>query len=96
MKIIEEIIDYILYLVCFQFEGNEKEEICQDLEKIIGFMFKLVEVDIENVEFFIFMSDEVNVLCNDEVEVMIIKDEVLKNVLKKDFDYFCILKVLKK
>lgn len=96
MKITEETIDHIAHLARLHFEGDEKAEIQQDLEKIIGFMSKLSEVNTDDVEPLVFMSDEVNVLRNDVAEVTITKDEALKNAPKKDSDYFRIPKVLRK
>lgn len=96
MKITEETIDHIAHLARLQFEGSEKEEIQQDLEKIIGFMSKLSEVNTDDVEPLVFMSDEVNVLRNDVAEVTITKEEALKNAPKRDSDYFRIPKVLRK
>jgi aspartyl-tRNA(Asn)/glutamyl-tRNA(Gln) amidotransferase subunit C len=59
-------------------------------------MDKLSEIDTENVEPLIFMSDEVNVLREDVAEETITQAEALKNAPKKDSDYFRIPKVLDK
>ena len=59
-------------------------------------MGKLSEIPTDDVEPLIFMSDEVNVLRDDEPEVTITQAEALKNAPKKDSDYFRIAKVLDK
>ena len=59
-------------------------------------MGKLSEIPTDDVEPLIFMSDEVNVLRDDEPEVTITQAEALKNAPKKDSDYFRIPKVLDK
>lgn len=95
-KISEETIDHIAHLSRLRFEGNDKVAIRQDLDKIIGFMGKLSEIPTDDVEPLVFMSDEVNVLRDDEAEVTITQAEALKNAPKKDSDYFRIPKVLDK
>ena len=59
-------------------------------------MGKLSEIPTDDLEPLIFMSDEVNVLRDDEPEVTITQAEALKNAQKKDSDYFRIPKVLDK
>ncbi|WP_343747292.1 Asp-tRNA(Asn)/Glu-tRNA(Gln) amidotransferase subunit GatC [Fluviicola sp.] len=95
-KISEETIDHIAHLSRLRFEGAAKVAIREDLNKIIGFMGKLSELPTDDVEPLIFMSDEVNVLRDDEPEVTITQAEALKNAPKKDSDYFRIAKVLEK
>jgi aspartyl-tRNA(Asn)/glutamyl-tRNA(Gln) amidotransferase subunit C len=96
MKITEETINHIAHLARLRFEGEAKVEIQQDLNNIIGFMGKLSEVPTDDVEPLTFMSDEVNVLREDEPEVTITQAQALKNAPKKDSDYFRIPKVLDK
>ena len=96
MDITEETIDHIAHLSRLRFEGAAKQAIRQDLNNIIGFMGKLSEMDTENVEPLVFMSDEVNVLRDDVPEVTLTHEEALRNAPKKDSDYFRIPKVLDK
>lgn len=96
MKITDEIVDHISHLARLKFENEKKEQIKGDMNKIITFMDKLSEVNTDNVEPLIFISDEVNVLREDIPEVTIAQQEALKNAPKKDSDYFRIPKVLDK
>lgn len=96
MKITEEIVDHIAHLSRLEFEGEKKEAIRQDLERIVGFMDKLQEVETDDVEPLIFMTKEVNSLREDEAIETITQDQALKNAPKKDSDYFRIPKVLNK
>lgn len=96
MKITDETVDHIAHLARLEFEGEAKVAIKQDLENIISFMEVLQQVDTENVEPLIFMSDEINRLREDVAEVTLTQEEVLKNAPKKDSDYFRIPKVLDK
>ena len=96
MKITDEIVDHIAHLARLEFIGEEKQEIKQDMEKIINFMDALNSVDTSGVEPLIFMSDEVNVLREDVAVDTISKNDALKNAPKKDSDYIRIPKVLNK
>ncbi len=96
MKITDEIVDHIAHLARLEFEGDKKVAIRQDMERIINFMEKLQEVDTENVEPLIFMSEEVNRLREDKLQPMVSQEEALRNAPKKDSDYFRIPKVLDK
>lgn len=96
MKITDEIVDHIAHLARLEFEGEKKVAIRQDMERIINFMEKLQEVDTENIEPLIFMSEEVNCLREDKLQPMVSQEEALRNAPKKDSDYFRIPKVLDK
>jgi aspartyl-tRNA(Asn)/glutamyl-tRNA(Gln) amidotransferase subunit C len=96
MKITDEIVEHIAHLARLEFIGDEKQEIKQDMEKIINFMDALNSVDTSGVEPLIFMSDEVNVLREDVAIDTISKNNALKNAPKKDSDYIRIPKVLNK
>jgi aspartyl-tRNA(Asn)/glutamyl-tRNA(Gln) amidotransferase subunit C len=96
MIIDDEILEHIAYLSRLEFKGDEKIAIKADLEKIIGFMGKLNEINTDQVEPLIFMSNEQNRLRDDIPAVSISHFEALKNAPKKDSDYFRIPKVLDK
>lgn len=69
-----------------------------DMERVIGFVEKLNEVDTKGVEPLIFMTDEVDVLREDVVvqEDVVPKAEALKNNPVKDSDYFKVPRVVDK
>jgi len=96
MEITNDIIDHIAHLARLEFEGDKKEAIREDLQRIVTFMDKLTEVDTENVEPLVFMTQEVNNLRDDIPKDTLSQNEVLKNAPKKDSDYFRIPKVLDK
>ncbi|MCX6192717.1 MAG: Asp-tRNA(Asn)/Glu-tRNA(Gln) amidotransferase subunit GatC [Flavobacteriia bacterium] len=96
MKIDNELIDHLSYLAKLKFEGEDKEAIKADMIKIIGFMQTLGEVNTENVEPLIFMTEEFDRLRDDVTQISISQEEALKNAPKKDSDYFRIPKVLDK
>ena len=96
MKITEEIIDHIAHLARLEFKGEDKVSIQKDMERMIEFVDKLSEIDTENVEPLIFMSEEMNRLREDEPQITVTHEEALKNAPKRDSDYFRIPKVLDK
>lgn len=96
MELTQDTVEHIAHLARLEFEGEKKESIKQDLERIIDFMDKLQEVDTENVEPLIFMSDEVNRLRDDVPKKTLTQDQILHNAPKKDSDYFRMPKVLSK
>ena len=96
MKINDELLQHIAHLARLEFEGDELNEIKGDMSKIIGFMDKLSELDTEDVEPLIFMTDKVNVLREDKPERTLSSEDALRNAPKKDSDYFRISKVLNK
>jgi aspartyl-tRNA(Asn)/glutamyl-tRNA(Gln) amidotransferase subunit C len=96
MDINDEMIDRLAGLAKLEFKADEKEAIRQDLQKIIGYIEKLNELDTENVEPLIFMTDEENVLRDDEVHSVSIKKEALENAPAKDSDYFRVPKFIDK
>jgi aspartyl-tRNA(Asn)/glutamyl-tRNA(Gln) amidotransferase subunit C len=96
MKIDKETVDKIAHLARLEFENESKEQIIKDMNNMLTFVEKLNELDTSNVAPLIYMSDEVNVLREDEVKQEITQDEALKNAPKKDSDYFKVPKVIDK
>jgi aspartyl-tRNA(Asn)/glutamyl-tRNA(Gln) amidotransferase subunit C len=81
-------------LAKLEFDEKQKQEIAKDLGRMLDFVDKLKELDTAGVEPLIYMSDEVNVLRDDEVKTEISRDEALSNAPKRDSDYFKVPKVL--
>ena len=96
MKINDDLVQHIAHLARLEFQGEDLKAIKGDMQNIISFMDKLSELDTDEVEPLIFMSDEVNVLREDLVEQTVTSEQALKNAPKKDSDYFRIPKVLDK
>lgn len=94
MKIDNESVDKIAHLARLEFENEAKEQIIKDMNNMLVFVGKLDELDTSNTEPLIYMSDEVNVLRDDEVKQEITQAEALKNAPKHDSDYFKVPKVI--
>lgn len=96
MEIDNKTVDRIATLAKLQFDDNKKEEIKNDLNRMLAFVDKINEVNTDGVEPLVHMNNEINVLREDIVKVTISQEEALKNAPQKDSDYFKIPKVLKK
>ncbi len=88
MKVNEQLIGHLSHLARLQFDTQAEQEMINDLNRILGFVEKLEEVNTEGVEPLIYMTDETNILREDAVLQTITQDEALKNAPKKDSDYF--------
>jgi aspartyl-tRNA(Asn)/glutamyl-tRNA(Gln) amidotransferase subunit C len=96
MEVNDELVDKLAHLARLKFEDAEKEEIKNDLQKMIAFVEKLNELDTTGVEPLLHMSDEVNILREDEVKGSISREEALKNAPIHDEQFFKAPKVIRK
>jgi aspartyl-tRNA(Asn)/glutamyl-tRNA(Gln) amidotransferase subunit C len=96
MQVDDALIEKLSKLSLLQFNEAEKEEIKSDLQKMIGFVDKLQELDTTGIEPLLHMSDEVNVLRDDVPGNMLTREEALKNAPHHDGQYFKVPKVIKK
>jgi len=96
MEVNDKLVDKLAHLSRLQFNELEKEEIKNDLQRMIAFVEKLNELDLEGVEPLLFMSEEVNVLRDDEVKGSVSREEALKNAPLHDDKFFMVPKVIKK
>ncbi len=90
------LVDKLAALAKLTFEPAEKEAIRADLEKILGFMQKLDELDTTGVQPLVYISDAVNVLREDEVQQTATRAEALQNAPVQDGVYFKVPKVINK
>ena len=96
MEVNDSMIDKLAHLARLKFNDTEKQEIKIDLQRMIVFVEKLNELDLEGVEPLLHMSDEVNVLREDEVKGSVSKSEALRNAPSHDEQFFKVPKVIKK
>jgi aspartyl-tRNA(Asn)/glutamyl-tRNA(Gln) amidotransferase subunit C len=94
MNIDEKVITRIAELSKLEFDSESTKEIQKDLNRILGFIDKLEELDTSEVEPLIFMREEKNILREDDVKETISQDEALQNAPEHDSDYFRVPKVL--
>jgi len=95
MEVTNSLIDKLSDLSRLQFSDTEKEEISKDLEKMIAFVEKLNELNLDGVEPLLHISGESNVLREDEVKGQLTKEEALKNAPAHDGEFFVVPKVIR-
>lgn len=93
-KIDIKTVDEIAHLARLEFNDESKSEILNDMNRMLAFVDKLNELDTENVEPLIYMTEEKDILREDSAEKTISQEEALKNAPKRDSDYFKVPKVI--
>jgi aspartyl-tRNA(Asn)/glutamyl-tRNA(Gln) amidotransferase subunit C len=96
MQVNDALIDKLSRLAMLEFDPSEREEIKSDLEKMIGFVDKLKELNTDGVEPLLHVSGEVNVLRDDVPGGMLTHEEALQNAAMHNEKAFLVPKVIKK
>lgn len=94
MKVDKDTIKKIAHLARLEFEEKEADKMTENFNKILDWMDKLNEVNTDQVQPLIHMSEEVNVLREDVVHNALTHEEALANAPKKDSNYFRVPKFL--
>jgi len=79
MNVNDELVDKLANLARLEFNTQEKEEIKKDLQEMIGFIDKLNELDTSGVEPLLHMSENINILREDEVSGAISREDAFNN-----------------
>lgn len=95
MTIDEQTVDKIAHLARLKLADSEKQDMIKDMNKILGFMDKLNEVDTTGVEPLVYMTAEPNILREDIVKQQITTREALQNAPDHDQSHFLVEKVIK-
>jgi aspartyl-tRNA(Asn)/glutamyl-tRNA(Gln) amidotransferase subunit C len=96
MEVNDEMIEKLAHLARLKFNEDEKQGIKTDLQRMITFVEKLNELNVDNVEPLLHMSKEVNVLREDEIKGSVSREDALKNAPAHDKEFFKVPKVIKK
>jgi len=96
MEVNNKLIQDIAKLSKLEFNKSSNEKMKKDLKKILAFVDKLNEIDTENIEPLVYLSEEENVLRPDQISKSLTQKQALKNAPQKDSDYFKVPTVLKK
>ncbi|MDQ3277674.1 MAG: Asp-tRNA(Asn)/Glu-tRNA(Gln) amidotransferase subunit GatC [Bacteroidota bacterium] len=96
MQVDDALIDKLSRLAALDFDAAERVEIKADLEKMIGFIDKLKELDTTGIAPLLHMAGEVNVLRDDVPGGMLTQEEALKNAPLHNNRFFLVPKVIKK
>lgn len=89
-------VENLANLARLRFSEAEKEIIAADLQRMIAFVDKLNELDTTGVSPLLHMTDNFNVLREDEVKGSISRAEGLKNAPNNDGVFFKVPKVIRK
>lgn len=89
-------VEKLAHLARLKFNEEEKQEIKTDLQRMISFVEKLNELNLDGVEPLLHLSDEVNILREDEIKGSVSRDEALKNAPLHDDQFIKVPKVIKK
>lgn len=93
-KIDIKTVEEVAHLARLEFTEEGKADILNDMNRMLAFVDKLNEMDTDGVEPLIYMTDEKNVMREDEAKDTLTQKEALKNAPKKDSDYFKVPKVI--
>lgn len=96
MKVTDELVDDLAKLAKLEFNGEKKDRIKEEFQKMLDFVGKLDELDTDGVEPLIHISDAVNAFREDDAANTVSHEDALKNAPQKDSDYFKVPKVLSK
>jgi len=94
MIIDQDTVEKIAHLARLELSADEKQAMITDMNKILGFMDKLNEIDTTGIEPLVYMTKEVNTLREDVIKQEIIHEEALLNAPKQDGEYFLVAKVI--
>jgi aspartyl-tRNA(Asn)/glutamyl-tRNA(Gln) amidotransferase subunit C len=94
MQVDEKLVDDLAHLSRLQFNPGEKESIRKDMEKIIGFVEKLNELDTTGVQPLRHMSEVMNVMRADEVQGSVDRETALSNAALNDGTFIKVPKVI--
>lgn len=89
-------VEKLAHLARLKFNEEEKQEIKTDLQRMISFVEKLNELNLDGVEPLLHLSDEVNVLREDEIRGSVSREDALKNAPLHDEEFIKVPKVIKK
>ena len=96
MEVNTALVEKLADLSRLKFDEAAKESIKADLQSMIQFVEKLNELDTAGVPPLLHMSDNVNILREDEIKDSIERSEGLKNAPVQDGVFFKVPKVIKK
>lgn len=96
MSIDSKTVKDIAHLARLEFNADGEKKMIADMNNMLGFVEKLSELNTDNIEPLVYMTDETDHLRDDVVIDPLPHKEVLKNAPKHDSDYFKVPKVVEK
>ena len=96
MIVDKDTVEKVANLARLELSEDEKETLIMDMNKILGFMDKLNEIDTRGVEPLIYMTDAINGVREDEIKQKVTTAEGLQNAPSHTDVYFRVAKVIEK
>jgi aspartyl-tRNA(Asn)/glutamyl-tRNA(Gln) amidotransferase subunit C len=84
----------LAHLARLEFDEAHEQQMLGDLNKILDWVEQLRELDTTGVAPLVHLSQEINVLRDDESRNTVSHQDGLRNAPRKDSDYFRVPKVL--
>ena len=84
----------LAHLARLEFDETREQQMLGDLNKILDWVAQLGELDTEGVAPLVHLSQEINVLRDDEARNTVSHQDGLRNAPRHDSDYFRVPKVL--
>jgi aspartyl-tRNA(Asn)/glutamyl-tRNA(Gln) amidotransferase subunit C len=94
MSVTPETVDAIARLARLEFSESEKSSFLEQFNRVLEYIGKLNEVDVEGVEPMTHVMDTTNVLREDEVLPCLPVEEVLKNAPSRLENFIKVPKVV--
>jgi len=96
MQVTGELIQKLADLSMLEFSGEEKERVREDLQKMISFVEKINELNLDDTAPLLQVGGAGNVMRDDEVRDQLNRDESLRNAPKHDGKFFKVPRVVNK
>ena len=96
MEVTREMVERIAHLARLRFDDSEMEEIRVDLEKMIDFVDRLKELDLEGLEPLSQKAEGGNAWRTDEPATAPTTEEALREAPSRNGAYFAVPKVIQK
>lgn len=94
MQIDQNLILKLEELAKLELSAQEREQLTEDLNKILDMIKKLEEPDTSLVEPLVYINDQVNVLREDVVRNQVTREQAFSNTPSHDGQYFKVPKIL--
>lgn len=95
MSVTKDEVNYVAHLARLQLKDEEAEGLKKDMNKILGYMEKLRELDTSDVEPLEHVSDVTSSsFREDKAKEPLSHDDALKNAPDADSDYFRVPRVI--
>ena len=94
MQVDKTLISKLEKLARLKLSATESTQIQGDLTNILQMVSKLEELDLDNVEPLIYITEEVNVLREDEIKNQVDRAAALSNAPDKNEEHFKVPKVI--